>query len=77
MDYRAQGTPVVGTDVGETRTLVGDGGTIVPPGDLQTMIDATRYWIGRRAKPRIRSWQRVGIEMLEAANDAHGEGSVS
>jgi len=73
MDYRAQGTPVVGTDVGETRTLVGDGGTIVPPGDLQTMIDATRYWIGRRAKPRIRSWQRVGIEMLEAAEDAHGK----
>lgn len=77
MDYRAQGTPVVGTDVGENRTLVGDGGTIVPPGDLQTMIDATRYWIGRRAKPRIRSWQRVGIEMIEAATAAHAERSVS
>ena len=69
MDYRAQGTPVVATDVGETRTLVGDGGTIVSPGDLKTMIDATRYWIGRRAKPKIRSWHRVGLEMIAAVNE--------
>jgi glycosyltransferase involved in cell wall biosynthesis len=66
MDYRAQGTPVVGTDIGETRALVGEGGTIVPPGDVQTMIDATRYWIGRRANRKIRSWQRVGTQMIDA-----------
>ena len=66
MDYRAQGTPVVGSDVGETRVLVGEGGTIVPAGDIQTMIDATRYWIGRRANRKIRSWQRVGVQMVAA-----------
>jgi len=71
LDYRAQGTPVVGTDVGETRTLVGEGGTIVAPGDVDAMIEATRYWIGRRTKRRIRSWQRVGTQVIEAALEAH------
>jgi glycosyltransferase involved in cell wall biosynthesis len=66
MDYRAQGTPVVGSDVGESQMLVGEGGTIVPAGDIQTMIDATRYWIGRRCTRKIRSWQRVGAQMVDA-----------
>jgi len=71
LDYRAQGTPVVGTDIGETQLLVGEGGTIVPPGDVQSMIDATRYWIGRRTAPRLRSWQRVGAQMIEATVSGH------
>ena len=71
LDYRAQGTPVVGTDVGETRTLTGEGGTIVAPGEIQTMIDSTRYWIGRRTKRKIRSWQRVGKQMIDVAIEAH------
>lgn len=71
LDYRAQGTPVVGTDIGETATLTGEGGTIVAPGDLKTMIDSTRYWIGRRTKRKIRSWQRVGKQMIEVAVEAH------
>ncbi|MGB0638427.1 MAG: glycosyltransferase family 4 protein [Myxococcota bacterium] len=71
LDYRAQGTPVVGTDIGETRTMVGDGGTIVQPGELDTMIEAVRYWIGRRTKRRVRSWQRVGAQMIDAAFEAY------
>ena len=67
LDYRAQGTPVVGTDVGETRTLVGEGGTIVSPGDVDAMIEATRHWMGKRASKRIRSWQRVGAQILDVA----------
>jgi len=74
MDYRAQGTPVVGSDIGETRVLVGEGGTIVDPGDIQTMIEATRYWIGRRTKRKIRSWQRVGSQMIDVAIQAAPEG---
>lgn len=77
LDYRAQGTPVVGTDIGETRTLVGEGGTIVSPGDVNTMVEATRYWIGRRTKRRIRSWQRVGSQMVEAAIEAHAPASLA
>ncbi len=71
LDYRAQGTPVVGTDVGETELLVNEGGTIVPPGDIQSMIDATRYWIGRRTTPRLRSWQRVSAQMIDVALSGH------
>ena len=71
LDYRAQGTPVVGTDTGETQLLVDEGGTIVAPGDVQGMIDASRYWIGRRTTPRLRSWQRVGAQMIEATLAGH------
>lgn len=71
LDYRAQGTPVVGTDVGETKTLTGEGGTIVPPGEVQTMVEATRYWMGRRTKRKIRSWHRVGKQLIDIAVEAH------
>ncbi len=71
LDYRAQGTPVVGADVGETRTLTGEGGTIVPPGEVETMIDAARYWIGRRTKRKVRSWHRVGKQLIDIAVEAH------
>ena len=71
LDYRAQGTPVVGADVGETKTLTGEGGTIVPPGEVDTMIDATRYWMGRRTKRKIRSWHRVGKQLIDIAVDTH------
>ena len=71
LDYRAQGTPVIGTNVGETKTLTGEGGTIVDAGEIQTMVEATRYWIGRRTKRKIRSWQRVGKQMIDIAIEAH------
>ena len=71
LDYRAQGTPVVGSDIGETKTLTGEGGTIVPPDEVDTMIDAARYWMGRRTKRKIRSWQRVGKHMIDVAIEAH------
>lgn len=67
LDYRAQGTPVVGTDVGDTAEMVGEGGTIVEPDDIDGMIEATRGWLGRRTTPMVRSWRHVGAELLEAA----------
>ena len=67
LDYRAQGTPVVASDIGETRALVGQGGTVVPADDIQGMIAATRGWLGQRTNRRIRSWHRVGRQMLAIA----------
>ncbi len=67
LDYRAQGTPVVGTDIGDTAALTGDGGTIVEPGDDHALIEATRAWLGRRTRPHVRSWRQVGDEVLAAA----------
>lgn len=36
----AAGRPVVATDVGDTRTVVGEGGRVVPPDDPEAMADA-------------------------------------
>lgn len=56
--YRAQGTPVVATNVGDCHMLVGDAGTVVD-GALDALIDATRGWRGRRCAPYIRGWDVV------------------
>ncbi|RME23826.1 MAG: glycosyltransferase [Deltaproteobacteria bacterium] len=70
LDYRAQGTPVVGTDVGDTAALTGTGGTIVPPDDDDALVEATQAWLGRRVAPHVRSWRQVGEEILAAASKA-------
>jgi len=64
LDYRAQGTPVVATDIGECTHLVGAGGTVVPPSDDGAIIDAAREWMGKRADRDVRSWHRVAKEVL-------------
>ncbi len=64
LDYRAQGTPVVATDVGDCRALVGEAGSIVPPGDLDAMAEAALRWRGERCAPRVRSWSEVAAELL-------------
>lgn len=58
--YRAQGTPVVASDLGDTRLLVGDGGTALPAGSsVAAWADAIAAWAGRRAEPWVRSWDDV------------------
>jgi len=64
LDYRAQGTPVVATDIGECESLVGTGGTVVAPDDEQAIINAARGWIGQRTDRRVRSWHRVAKQVL-------------
>lgn len=63
LDYRAQGTPVVATDVGDCRELVGDGGTVAAHDQL---VDAIMAWRGRRVAPNVRSWETVAAEGLAA-----------
>ena len=64
LDYRAQGTPVVATSIGECEHLVGTGGTVVEPGDDQAIIDACKAWLGKRTDRRVRSWHRVAKQVL-------------
>jgi len=57
------GLPVVTTDVGDARRIVGDAGAVVPPGDRDAMVLAVgellragpelRREQGRRARQRI------------------------
>jgi glycosyltransferase involved in cell wall biosynthesis len=64
--YRAQGTPVVASDVGDCAALVGDGGTVT-----SALRDAIESWRGRRADPCVRSWEDVvreaGVEPRRGA----------
>ena len=57
--YRAQGTPVVASDIGDCRLLTGEGGTCGPE-----LVDAIRCWAGRRAAVNVRSWDDVVREAL-------------
>ena len=66
-DYRAQGVPVVTTQVGDAALLVRGGGTAVPPDDTVALVEACRYWLGRRPPPRVRRWSSVAREVLELA----------
>jgi glycosyltransferase involved in cell wall biosynthesis len=66
LDYRAQGTPVVASDLGDVRALVERGGSVVPAGDDDAFVEAVRSWIGRRVRPAVRSWEQVAGELLTA-----------
>ncbi|NOY25792.1 MAG: glycosyltransferase family 4 protein, partial [Oligoflexia bacterium] len=72
LDYRAQGTPVVGTNIGDTDLMIGQGGTVVEPDDTDAMTQAVAAWLGRRTQPWVRSWRQVGREVLAAAGFGRG-----
>jgi len=63
-DYRAQGVPVVTTKVGDAALLVKGGGVAVPPDDDDALREAVRRCIGRRPRPRVRSWTSVVRDVL-------------
>ena len=64
--YRAQGTPIVATDTGDCRELVGDTGTILPvDAPAEAWAEAIRGWAGRRCQPMLRGWDQVVSEVLE------------
>lgn len=60
--YRAQGTPVVATDVGDCALVAGSGGSIVARVD--DLADAAASWRGRRCTPQVRGWDTVVEEAL-------------
>jgi glycosyltransferase involved in cell wall biosynthesis len=72
----ACGTPVVGTDVGDTAALVGPGGRVVPPRDPEALAAAILSLL--RASPaerqalgeRGREWSREELS-LDAMTDAY------
>lgn len=76
LDYRAQGTPVVATDVGDCRALVGEAGTVLPAGaGAGELAEAARAWFGRRTTPWVRSWERVVREGLGKVGEDEGGGT--
>jgi glycosyltransferase involved in cell wall biosynthesis len=62
--YRAQGVPVVSSDVFDCRSVVGDAGSVVDPADDAAFVEAARSWVGRRTPPATRSWRDVGRDLV-------------
>lgn len=69
-DYRAQGVPVVGSDIGDVAALVRGGGVAVPADSDDALIEATRAWLGQRPPPRLRTWNSVLTDILEGTRRA-------
>ena len=83
----ARGLPVVGTDTGAVRTLVGDSaGIVIPPGDVEALTDALRQVIGdssrrahladgaRRARERLSTWDDAVGRLSAALARVHADG---
>ncbi len=67
LDYRSQGVPVVGSDVGDAAVLIGEAGAVAPAAELDGLIDLARQWTGRRTPVARRSWDRVVDDLLNVA----------
>lgn len=64
----ACGVPVVATDVGDARVVVGEDGTVVPPGDVERLTnaieDALSESTDRRSRRRSRILHEFSLERL-------------
>lgn len=81
----ARGLPVVGTDVGAAREIVGAGGILVPPGQGALLADAlarvitdadSRARLGERARAartRLGSWEDASRAMADALMRVHAD----
>ncbi|AEN07831.1 glycosyl transferase group 1 (plasmid) [halophilic archaeon DL31] len=62
LEAMACGTPVVTTDIPGVRTVVGDGGVIVPPGDRAQLIDGIERGLTTEWSPRNYMIDRYSLD---------------
>lgn len=71
----AAGLPVIATDVGDSRRIIGDTGSIVPPKDIAAMVTAIQGFVSVAGRHRlgVRSRERIeanfSLERAVAAFD--------
>jgi len=64
LEAMACGTPVVTTDIPGVRTVVGEGGVVVPPDDTEALIDGVTEALNETFMPRNRAEGRYSIETV-------------
>ena len=64
LDYRAQGLPVVATDIGDCKLLIKDGGQVLTSTNPHAWAKAIRDVKGLPRIPAIRDWGDVVTEAL-------------
>jgi len=81
-EYMACGKPVVASDVGEVRGMLGEAGLLVPPGDSQALAEgieklllnpSLRRELGRKGRERaekIYNWANITENLLRAYRKA-------
>ena len=82
VEYLAAGTPIVASDVGEVRKMVGDAGIVVEPGDPEPVAEAISCLLGderlrarlsvaaRRRAEEVYNWDATARNMLAAFSKA-------
>lgn len=70
--YRAQGVPVVASDLGDCAALVGDQGEVVPPDGVDGWIDAIRRAVDRPRLQWTRTWDDVVGDALAGVSPDRG-----
>ena len=63
--YRAQGIPIVATNVGDCEPLVAGSGMVVPPGDVNALIKGVHQVWGKTFSRDVCDWNQVGQKMIE------------
>ena len=53
------------TDIGDCEYLVGEGGVVIPAGNVEKMIWAVNQVLGKRMPKKVCSWEQVGMEIIE------------
>ncbi len=64
LSYRAQGVPVVATDIGDVAATVGNGGIVLPDRKVDAWVDAIRAAAALPRIPLVRTWDQVVEEAL-------------
>lgn len=65
-DYRAQPVPIVASDVGHSRSMIGEAGEVLPPrSGIDAWVAAIRRQAGRRPQPAPVPWHDVVAQAFD------------
>ena len=69
LQYRAQGIPIVSSDVGDAKWIIQNEGSVLPADNDNFFEEAIQYWMNQSVEKSIRSWDEVSREMISHVHD--------